>query len=86
VDHARQSARGHARDVPSPLEKSVVVVAVNGVEVKALVKGFGFDVVRACVTNSPPPVSFSNICRKYEVTKIPRKKCGLFFSPQAQAA
>jgi hypothetical protein len=31
--------------VPSPLEKSVVVVAVNGVEAKALVKGFGFDVV-----------------------------------------
>jgi hypothetical protein len=30
--------------VPSPLEKSVVVVAVNGVEAKALVKGFGFDV------------------------------------------
>ena len=44
-DHARQSAHGHARDVPSPLEKSVVVVAVNGVEAKALVKGFEFDVV-----------------------------------------
>ena len=26
-DHARQSVHGHARDVPSPLEKSVVVVA-----------------------------------------------------------
>jgi hypothetical protein len=31
--------------VPSPLEKSVVVIAVNGVEAKALVKGFGFDAV-----------------------------------------
>ena len=40
-DHARQSAHGHARDVPSPLEKSVVLVAVNGVEAKASVKGFG---------------------------------------------
>jgi hypothetical protein len=30
-DHARQSVHGHARDVPSPLEKSVVVVAANGV-------------------------------------------------------
>jgi hypothetical protein len=45
VDHARQSVHGHARDVPSPLEKSVVVVAANGVEAKALVKGFRFDVV-----------------------------------------
>ena len=44
-DHARQSLHEHARDVPSPLEKSVVVVAVNGVEAKALVKGFVFDVL-----------------------------------------
>jgi hypothetical protein len=35
-DHARQSGHGHARDVPSPLGKSVVVVAVNGVEAKVL--------------------------------------------------
>jgi hypothetical protein len=44
-DHAQQSGHGHARDVPSPLEKSVVALAVNGVEAKASVKGFGFDVV-----------------------------------------
>jgi hypothetical protein len=44
-DHARQSVHGHARDVPSTLEKSVVVVAANGVEAEALVKGFEFDVV-----------------------------------------
>jgi ribosomal protein L25 (general stress protein Ctc) len=44
-DHARQSGHEHARNVPSPLGKSVVVIAVNGVEAKALVKDFGFDVV-----------------------------------------
>jgi hypothetical protein len=44
-DHARQSVHGHARDLPFPLEKSVVVVAVNGVEAKAMVKSFGFYVV-----------------------------------------
>jgi hypothetical protein len=49
--HARQSGHGHARDVPSPLGKSVVVVAANGVEAKALVKGFRFDVVADVVSH-----------------------------------
>ena len=39
-NHARQSAHGHARDMPSLREKFVVSEAVGGVEAKALVEVF----------------------------------------------
>ena len=38
-------AKSQAKDKRAKDRQSVVVVAVNGVEAKALVKSFGFDVV-----------------------------------------